>query len=116
MRSVENDPRLVAYCGLYCGACGAYLKERCPGCHENVKAKWCKVRSCCLENHYATCADCKQFQTPRECRKYNNLISRLFGLIFRSDRAACIGQIKQMGLECHARTMAEQKTHSIKRT
>lgn len=38
MKQVVADPNLVAYCGLYCGACGAYLKERCPGCHSNAKA------------------------------------------------------------------------------
>ena len=50
MKEIISDPKLVAFCGLYCGACKAYLKERCPGCHDNEKATWCKVRTCCLEN------------------------------------------------------------------
>ena len=43
MKEIVADPKLVAYCGLYCGACGAYLRGRCPGCIENYKATWCKV-------------------------------------------------------------------------
>jgi len=32
MKEIIADEKLVAKCGLYCGACGAYLKGRCPGC------------------------------------------------------------------------------------
>mgnify|MGYP001174253203 CR=1 FL=1 len=45
---------LVAYCGLYCGQCTKYLKGKCPGCKENEKASWCKTRSCCIENDFAS--------------------------------------------------------------
>ncbi len=47
MKEVVSNPDLVAYYGLYCGACGSYLKERYPGCHDNIKAKWCKIKVCC---------------------------------------------------------------------
>ena len=89
MKPIAADVNLVAYCGLYCGACGAYRRGRCPGCHENSKATWCKVRSCCMENGHSSCADCKTPADPRECRKFNNFIAKIFGLIFRSDRRAC---------------------------
>jgi hypothetical protein len=46
MKTVVADAGLVGYCALYCGACGSYLKDRCPGCHENQRATWCKVREC----------------------------------------------------------------------
>jgi hypothetical protein len=42
-------------------------------------------------------------------------MSKLFGLIFQSDRAACIDQIKQRGLDGHARIMTELKSQTIKR-
>jgi hypothetical protein len=42
-------------------------------------------------------------------------MSRLFGQLFKSDRAACIAQIKQLGLDGHARTMAEMRNQTIKR-
>ncbi len=115
MREVKADKAFVAYCGLYCGACGAYLKEKCKGCHENAKASWCKVRACCIERGYATCAECTEFAEAGDCRKFNNVISKLFGFIFSSDRAACIRQVKEIGVEGHAKRMAEAKQHTIKR-
>ena len=115
MKDIVSDPNLVAYCGLYCGACGAYLRDRCPGCHEKAKAKWCKVRSCCIANEYVSCADCREFGDPGDCTKFNNLISRLFGLVFRSNRAACIRQIRELGIKGHADNMAENRRQSIRR-
>jgi len=115
MKEITADPNLVAYCGLYCGACGAYLKGRCPGCHANAKATWCKVRTCCIEEEYASCADCTQHRDPKTCRKFNNPIARLFGLVFRSDRAACIGQIRTLGRDGHATDMAMRRRQSLPR-
>ncbi len=115
MREIQANTELVAYCGLYCGACKSYLKERCPGCHENTKASWCSVRSCCMEKGIQSCADCSEFTDPRMCKKYNNVVSRIFGVIFNSDRAACIDQIKKLGLTGHAQEMADRKSQTIKR-
>ena len=115
MKEIVADPALVAACGLYCGACGAYLRGKCPGCRENHKATWCKVRSCCQDNHYASCADCAEIQEPQNCRKFNNFIAKIFGFIFRSNRAACIRQIRLIGIEGHAADMAKNKRQSIKR-
>ena len=115
MKEIVADARQVAYCGLYCGACRAYLKDRCPGCHENDRATWCKVRSCCKEHDLASCADCTEFGDPNDCRKFNNLVAKLFGLVFRSDRAACIRQIALIGLEKHAQDMAQNRRQSIKK-
>jgi hypothetical protein len=115
MKEVLSNPDLVAYCGLYCGACGSYLKEKCPGCHENEKAKWCKIRVCCIDNQYLSCADCKQYDNPNDCKMFNNFMAKIFSLIFRSDRPACIQQIKELGIQGHADNMAETKRQSIKR-
>ena len=115
MLEVTADPKLVACCGLYCGACGAHRKGKCPGCRKNKKATWCKVRSCCLERGYASCAECADFPDPMKCEKFNNFFSKVFGLLFRSDRAACVRQIRSLGLEGHAKDMAEKKRVSIKR-
>jgi hypothetical protein len=115
MNAIVADVNLMGYCGLYCGACGKYRCGRCPGCHENQRAGWCKVRACCLENGYATCADCRLVADPRNCKKFNNFIAKLFGLIFRSDRRACILQIREIGLQAHAEQMAAAQLHSIKR-
>jgi len=115
LRTITSDPALVAYCGLYCGACGSYLKERCPGCHGNTKASWCNIRKCCLERGFASCADCTDYPDPRQCGKFNNFISKIIGFVLRSDRAACIMQIKKIGIQGHADTMAKQQKQTIKR-
>jgi hypothetical protein len=49
------------------------------------------------------------------CRKFNNFMAKVFQVVFRSDRAACIDQIKQLGLEGHARAMAARGSQTIKR-
>jgi len=115
MRKVISDASLVAYCGLYCGACRAYLKGHCPGCGKNEKATWCKIRICCKGNNFKTCADCLNFTDVNECTKFNNIISKVFAFVFRSNRKACIEQIKNNGIEKHAAIMADKKAHSLKR-
>ncbi len=115
MKNIVADRQLVAYCGLYCGACKRYLNDKCPGCHENEKASWCKIRSCCRENQFQSCADCKEFPNPNDCKMFNNLLSKFFGFIFQSDRAACIQKIKELEVDGCAEYMAERKLPSIKR-
>jgi hypothetical protein len=115
MKQITTDKNLVAFCGLYCGACKKYLAEKCPGCTGNEKASWCQIRKCNLENKLGSCAECREFSDPMECKKYNNCISKIFGLIFRSNRQACIARIKEIGLEKFAQEMAEKKQHSLKR-
>lgn len=115
MKTIAADKTLVAFCGLYCGACKAYLKEKCPGCRESAKRSWCKVRACCLERGFATCADCKDHADPADCGKFNNFISRVFALLFRSDRRACVLRLRAVGCEAFAAEMAAAGRHSIRR-
>ena len=115
MTASVGDANLVAYCGLYCGACRAYKSGKCPGCQHNDKATWCAVRDCCRDRSANSCAECADFADAKDCRKFNNFISRLFGLVFRSDRAACIAQIRAVGLGRHAQIMAESGRQSIRR-
>lgn len=115
MKEIAADPNLVAYCGLYCGACKRYLKGNCPGCHQNDRAKWCQIRTCCVENSFATCADCKDFADPNDCGKFNNFVSRIFAFIFRSNRQACIFKIRELGVEGYAAHMVELKRQSLPR-
>jgi hypothetical protein len=114
-KQIINDSKMVAYCGLYCGACGRYKKGSCPGCAENAKATWCKIRSCCMGHNYKSCADCTQFTNAMDCKKFNNFVSKIFGMVFRSDRVACINMIKEKGYENFAAYMAENKLQSISR-
>lgn len=114
MKQITPNIELIAYCGLYCGACRSYLKGKCAGCKENVKATWCQVRKCCMDNKYSSCADCQTIELM-QCKKYNNFISKMFGFVFRSDRAACIQRIKETGYEGFALEMATNKIQTIKR-
>lgn len=116
MKPIEAKSELVAACGLYCGACRSYLRDRCPGCRKNTKATWCKIRLCCQERRIESCAECSEYPDPQQCRKFNNLIStKAFALIFRSNRAACIEQIRRLGLAGHAADMAANQRQSIRR-
>jgi len=113
-REITTNKQLIAYCGLYCGACRSYLKGKCAGCSDNVKASWCNVRTCCMENNYLSCADCKKTEL-QDCKKYNSFISKAFGFILNSDRAACIQRIKETGYDGFALEMSANKRQTIKR-
>lgn len=115
MKPITTSKSLISYCGLYCGACKRYISGSCPGCAENQKASWCKIRSCNIEHGYTSCADCKDFANPMECKKFNNFISKIFAIIFKSDRAAGIAMIKESGYEGFAEYMATNRLQSVKR-
>lgn len=114
-KSIKADIKNIAYCGLYCGECGKFTKGRCPGCAENEKASWCGVRKCCMEHNYKSCADCKTFTDPRDCKEFHNPISRVIGFIFRSDRRGCINYIKTNGYQAYADHMSSAGQMTIKR-
>lgn len=115
MKEILPDTGLIAKCGLFCGACKRYLEDKCHGCMENERAGWCKVRACCIDNDYASCADCSEFEVADDCKKFNNFFSKAFGFIFKSDRQACIVMIKEKGYRDYAEYMAENGLQSIKR-
>jgi hypothetical protein len=110
---VQNSVGLIAYCGLYCGACGSYIKGKCPGCAQNTKASWCKVRQCCIDNKYSSCADCAGFEDKLACGKLNNFVSRLIGFFTGSDRIKCIKMISELGPKAYAEFMSSNGFQSI---
>lgn len=94
----------IAACGLYCGACREIPSGEVPGCRDNAKANWCKIRQGCTAHHYSSCADCTLI--PLEaCKKFNNPIAKIFALVFRSDRPACIRRIREIGYDRYASEM-----------
>lgn len=103
MENKQINPEIAA-CGLFCGTCRKYLKGSCPGCHGNEKATWCEVRTCCRDHGWQSCAECTLMPLG-ECRKFNNFISKVFQVIFRSDRAGCIERIREVGYENFAAEM-----------
>jgi hypothetical protein len=112
---ITADDALVARCGLYCGACGRFLKGKCPGCSKNVKASWCGIRTCCDAGGRKSCADCADFSNVKECAKFNNLIGRIFGFVFNSDRKACVDAIREKGYKGFSKDMADKGMMTIKR-
>lgn len=111
---IAADIKLIAKCGLYCGACPRYLKGKCPGCTENAKATWCKVRTCCTDNGIASCADCTTVGHA-SCKLFNNFMAKMFGFVFNSDRSKCVARIKEVGYLAYAVEMADGKMQTIKR-
>ena len=113
-RRITVDPDLVSKCGLYCGTCPAYLKQKCQGCEKNNKATWCKTRQCAMRHDYASCADCIECIDPRRCKTFYNIIARIIGWIFGSDRVRGIAFIRANGREAYAQEMILQKRHAFK--
>jgi hypothetical protein len=112
-KEIVKNTSLIAACGLYCGACGSYTKGRCPGCKENSKASWCKVRSCCMEKSIDNCSQCIDYPNPQDCTKYNFFISNLIGFVTGTKRSLNIEAIKQKGAEGFVTFMTENKWQSI---
>ncbi len=106
MNKVVFDFDLVGNCGAYCGACASYRRGKCPGCEERVQAGECRIRTCCDNNMYPTCASCTEYVDIRECKIFNSLFSKVIDYVKRSDRHACVEQIREIGLERHAARMA----------
>ncbi len=115
MKEITSNDELVACCGLYCGACDSFLSDRCPGCRKNENAAWCGVRRCCMENGRTSCAECLHHPDPKNCTHFHNFFSRMIGFFLRSDRAACIRQIKEKGVHGHAQEMTERKSRTIRK-
>jgi hypothetical protein len=91
---------IIGYCGIVCSSCGAYKRGKCKGCYsENRLYKSCKVRACNIEKGYSSCADCKEYHNLRDCKKLNNFISKIFSLIFRTNRIKNLERIREIGIE-----------------
>lgn len=113
MKSIKPDVRSIAACGLYCGACRKYLAGKCPGCKQNAKASWCKIRTCCMAKGFSTCAECPL--DVRECKLFSNWVAKVFAILFRSDRPACIRYIREHGEQAFAEKMARSGCQTIKK-
>ena len=98
--SENGNGKIIAYCGLVCSNCGAYKKKKCQGCHsEKPMFKNCPVKKCAIEYNFSTCAECVEFKDLKQCKKLNSFVSKIFGLIFRSDRIGNLNKIREKGLD-----------------
>ena len=94
----------IAACGLFCGTAANSAKEAVRGCRPNEKASWCKVRACCIEHGWQSCAECT-LMPPQTCKKFDNFIAKVFQVVFRSDRRGCVERIREVGQEAFAAEM-----------
>lgn len=101
-KQITADENLISYCGFYCGACPKFLNDQCKGCKGNTPDcalgyNACKVRPCCIENGYSSCADCKKHDSVKACKDFNPFLIRLGQFITRTNRRKGIEMIKEKG-------------------
>ena len=106
-KEIRKDIGLIAACGIYCGSCGKFRKGKCPGCKDNNKANWCKIRTCCLGKEINNCSFCEEFPDPKACGKYNNFVARAIEFVFITDRLLCIEKLKAEGNEKFVQIMSD---------
>jgi hypothetical protein len=82
---MKDEKDLLAYCGLYCGACSfrvafeekdhKHLQDMpskyeeykdaelqfCPGCRLDAQSGGCKIRDCAVSKDIPHCGDCDEF-------------------------------------------------------
>ncbi len=96
----SSSGKIVAYCGLVCSECGAYKKLKCQGCHsDRPMFTNCPVKKCAVSRTYSTCAECRDFEDLKGCRKLNNIVSKIMGFVFRTNRIGNLRRIREIGLE-----------------
>ena len=96
----EDNGFILASCGLVCSQCGAYLKGRCEGCHsERPMSLHCRIKPCVKDKGIDSCAECDEYEDLRKCKKLHNLISIVFGFIFRTNRIGNCYRIREAGVD-----------------
>lgn len=114
-----GDEQMIAYCGLYCGACPSFTSGKCDGCRTDSKKsavvyKSCQVRPCCIENGFSTCADCTKYASTKDCKKYNPLLLKIASRIEGTSRSKGIEMIRANGRSNFASYMEERGWVSVK--
>ena len=62
---------------------------------------------------FHTCAECEI--DVKECRLYNNFISKVFAFVFHSDRPACIRYIRENGEQAFAEEMTKRGEQTMRK-
>jgi ribosomal protein S27AE len=100
---VSFDKSLIAPCGMNCGTCMAYIREknRCPGCRISSREKAVSVRRCIvtkcpyLENTKSKfCYECEKFP----CKRIKQL-DRRYKIKYRTSFIENLIMIKENGIE-----------------
>ena len=116
---INKDENLISYCGFYCGACPKFIKGECKGCKGDMPDcalgyKPCKVRPCCIDHQYDSCADCQKYDSVRDCRDYNPLMIRIGQFITQTNRRKGIELIKEQGKTAFLKIMIDRNWVTVK--
>jgi hypothetical protein len=97
--------KLIAACGMNCGLCAAYLREKntCPGCNVYdanmpVSRKRCVMRSCGKRGESRFCFSCSTFP----CEKLKHLDKR-YRTKYGMSMLANLESIKALGIRAFVR-------------
>ncbi len=103
MENQSIDSSLIAPCGMNCGICLAYLrdKNKCPGCNANdagksVYRQKCRIRNCgtIKENSSGLCYECDKFP----CTRLKQLDKR-YRTKYAMSMIENLEQIKNLGMD-----------------
>ena len=102
---MDNIPRELAPCGVYCGACPSFNKT-CLGCPSESKtnqkrtSKWgCKIRTCCYEEkNIPFCGDCTQFPCDVLTKKLINSHPRDPKFKYRHEIPKNVNTFRKLGV------------------
>src|SRR5512147_2184690 len=105
-RTKSFDTRLMAPCGMNCGVCLGYLRQKnhCSGCRtrqvDDRKTRvQCTIANCShlAETESGFCYECKKYP----CKRMKQLEKR-YSTKYKTSLAGNLEKIKQMGLEAFA--------------
>jgi hypothetical protein len=100
--TVKFNKTLIAPCGMNCGTCLAYLREkkRCPGCRKNSEDKSVSVRKCIItqcsyleKTKSKFCYECEKFP----CKRVKQLDKR-YRTKYRTSFIENLLMIKEKGI------------------
>jgi len=103
IRTVSFEKHLIAPCGMNCGTCLGYLREKnkCPGCRISSSDKAVSVKKCTVIqcSHLQTtaskfCYDCEKFP----CRRIKDLDKR-YSTKYRTSFIENLTMIKEEGFD-----------------
>jgi hypothetical protein len=106
---------LIAPCGMNCGICMAYLREKnkCPGCRESNKnkafsVKNCRIINCALKkNKFKYCFTCKNIP----CKRLKQLDKR-YRTKYSMSMIENLANIKRFGIRIFVKNERERWTCS----
>jgi len=100
----KRELKPIAYCGIYCGACPAYVNVienkgyvNCYGCASDLAAsitERCNIRRCARGRNIKTCVFCPEYNTCETLKAFLNL-----NAFYTKEAGKNLNEIQSKGLE-----------------